>query len=161
MAYTFYVFTKKYLRLIIAIFILGVFLGSLTLNLVVSRRIDNLILEKSELESKLNEKQNQIENLEENLQQYREEIITNLVIKLETDLNEHKQQQIKEKIYNLLENQMGKEVSEVDPLTIRDIIHDRIISIENKDFTLNLFYIVLKQELELYIRIDDQVLQYD
>ncbi len=155
MSNSFYIFTRKHLRILIAVFILGIFIGTLCLNLFLSWKIDSLILENKVLEKEISEKQKQITRLEENLQKHKQDVITSLKITLITDLNQHKQQQIKEKILKLFNNYFGKEISKVDPLTIRDIFHNRKITIENKDYTLKLTFLVLKHETELYIFIDN------
>jgi len=152
---SFYIFTRKHLRILIAVFILGIFIGTLCLNLFLSWKIDSLILENKVLEKEISEKQNQITRLEESLQKHKQDTITSLKITLKTDLNQHKQQQIKEKIFKLFDNYFGKEISEVDPLTIRDIFHNRRIIMENKEYTLKLIFFVLKQETELYIFVEN------
>lgn len=159
MSNPFYIFTREQLRYILAIFILGIFIGSTGLNLVVSNKIDNLILTRNELEKEIEQQNQKIEQLEENIREHRNTFITDINIEINSDLNQHKQQEINDIIYQLLENQMGKEVSEFDPYVIKDIIDDRPVSLEDSDedseIHLNLdFLIVYNQELRVIVTVE-------
>ncbi|MFW5998527.1 MAG: hypothetical protein ACOCP5_02110 [Halanaerobiaceae bacterium] len=152
----FYIFTREQIKYILAIFILGIIIGSTGLNLLVSNRIDNLILNKNELEKKIEQQNQKIEKLEQNIQEHKNNFITDIVIEIDSDLNKHKQQVIKEKIFSLLENQIGKNVDQFDPVIITDIIDQRLISYEDTEIKIKLKYLIIyNQELHLTIEIQE------
>ncbi len=147
----FLVFNRTEFIYIIVIFILGIIIGATALNIFVSRKIDSLIYEKKELQNSLEDNKKQIEELETNLARQKHNFIRELNINLETELNKHNQQAVKEKIRELLSGIIGKEINLLDPLLLRDIINERYIIIEDNTFQLHLLYMVVQEKLELYI----------
>jgi hypothetical protein len=150
---TFYIYTKKELIFLLTIFILGFITGATLLNIYLSQRIDTLILNKNELESTVEDQKNQINKLEENLKIHKQHFINKLNISLETDLNKHTQQEISKKIRELLSGLIGQEISEVNPLLMREVINKRYIIIEKNTYQLHLIYMVIREELEIYIKV--------
>ncbi len=153
MSHPFLVFNRSQLIYIIVIFILGIITGATILNIYISQRIDRLIYEKKELENALYENEEQIEKLEKNLAKQKHNFIRELNIILDTELNKHKQQAVKEKLRELLSGVVGKEIDVIDPLLLREIINERYIKIENNTFQLHLIFMVIQAKLELYIKV--------
>lgn len=153
MSNPFFVYTNRELLYLLVIFVLGIILGATFLNIFISQKIDKLILKKKELETKYQEQEKQIKQLEKNLKKQKQHFIQSLAVKLKTDLNKHTQQEIIKKIHKLLARIPGKEFKKVDPLLLRDIINNRYIMVENKSYHLKLIYLVIKEELELYIEV--------
>ncbi len=154
MSHPFLVFNRSELIYIIAIFILGIIIGATALNIYISQRIDRLMYEKKELQNALYENEKRIEKLEKNLKKEKHNFIRTLNITLESDLNKHNQQAVKKKLQELLSGITGKEIALLDPLLLRDIINDRYIIIEDNTFQLHLLYMVIQENLELYIKVD-------
>ncbi|ACL69073.1 hypothetical protein [Halothermothrix orenii] len=153
MFYPIFSFTKGELIFILAVFILGTIVGATLLNIYLSRRIDNLILTNRELKIKNEEQQEQIDQLKENLKISRRHYINNVQIKLRSELNKHTQQDIIQKIKKLLSGLPGKEIKDIDALLIRDLINDRYLVIEDEVYRLELIYLVISEELTLYIKV--------
>ena len=154
MSHPFLVFNRSELIYIIVIFILGIIIGATALNIYISQQIDKLIYEKKELENSLQENQKEINKLEKNLAKQKHNFIRTLKITLETELNKHNQQAVKKKLQELLSGIIGKEITLLDPLLLRDIINNRYILIEDNTFQLHLLYMVIQENLELYIKVD-------
>ncbi|AZO96217.1 hypothetical protein [Halocella sp. SP3-1] len=150
---SFLVFTKKEFIYIIVIFLLGIITGATFLNLYSGRIIDQLILERNELTVKNREQSEQIKQLEEKFNRFRKTFINKINIELDTDVNKHTQQAIKTKISDLLAGLMGKEIEEIDPLLLKDVIHQRFIIIEDKTYQLELLYMVISDQLSFYIKV--------
>lgn len=128
-------------------------LGATLLNLYISPKIDKLMLEKNNLQATVDEQKLQIEKLNENLN--KQSFINKITIELKTDLNKHTQHEIIKKIRKLLDGIMGMEVKNIEPLLLRDIINDRYIPVEDKNYLLKLNFIsIVSQELQLYITVD-------
>jgi len=154
LSHPFLVFNRSELIYIIVIFILGIIIGATALNIYISQQIDKLIYEKKELENSLQENQKEINKLEKNLAKQKHNFIRTLKITLETELNKHNQQAVKKKLQELLSGIIGKEITLLDPLLLRDIINNRYILIEDNTFQLHLLYMVIQENLELYIKVE-------
>lgn len=151
MATPIFVFTRNELIYLLVLFLLGIIIGATLLNLFLSQQVDRLILEKKHLEVKVKEQEDQIKQLEEN--KYKYNYIRKLTINLDTDVNKHTQQVIKNKIRDLLSGLLGKEIKSIDPLLLWDVINDRYIPVEDKTFHLHLEIMVITEELQLYIKV--------
>ena len=156
MSNPFYIFTKNEIYYLIAIFILGLILGATILNLFVSHQVDQLILENKSLKQNLDNKENQIKKLNKNLKKQKRHLISNIEIILETDLNKHTQQEINKELNKILDSLVGKELSEIDPLLIKDSINQRYIHIEDKAYEINLVYMILKEEFQIYLNASEK-----
>ncbi len=153
MANLFYIFTKDEFIYVIVIFILGLILGGTLLNLYLSPKIDRLMLEKNDLQLKSEEQQEQIEKLKENLS--RQLYINKITIELRTDLNKHTQQDISNKIREMLSGLMSLEVKNIEPLLLRDAINDRYVPVGDKNYHIQLdFFVIINEELQLYITVN-------
>jgi hypothetical protein len=148
---SFFVYTKNEIIYLMVIFLFGVITGAALLNLSLSQQIDHLMLEKNELKVKIEEQLNTIKQLEENRDKYN--YIRKISIELETDLNKHSQQAIKNKTRELLAGIVGKEIKNLDPLLLRDIVNDRYLLIEDKHYHLQLEYLVISEEMELFLKV--------
>ncbi len=158
MSNPFLIFTREQLIYLIAVFLLGIVIGSTLLNLYVSYRIDELILQNNKLKSTIKEKNTEIEQLEKNIKDYRQQFIQTINIDFKTDLNKHLQQKLKEKTKELLTNLRGRNINDLDLLLIlENTLNNRQLSIENKNITLHLFYVsYIDDQLNLIIIVHDQ-----
>ncbi len=154
----FYVFTRENLALLLAIFLLGIILGSTTIHLFVSSKVDLLILEKKQLEIIINENETRIQQLEKNLKEHRQDFIKKININLDTDLDEHRQQELKNKIYELLKELMGKNIEDLDfYFFIEKTLDNRQIKLENRLLTLHLKLIsFIQDELNIIIETETE-----
>lgn len=152
MANSFYIFTKSEIYYVIALFILGIILGATLLSLFISHQVDQLILENKSLKNELESQNKQIEKLNKNLIKQKKNIISDIQIMLETNLNKHTQQELKKNLNTILESLIGKELKELDPLLIRDTINDRYIHIEDKAYKITLIYMILQEEIQIYLK---------
>ena len=150
----FLVFTKKELFFILAVFLLGFLLGATFISAYSGRDFDKLILENKELKTDLAELEKQLEQLD--LKFKDRLIIKSINPYLDTNLNKHTQQEIVKKIRSLLNGLVGKEISEVDPLLLHNIINEAIIMVEKRSYRLSLSYLVISDKLDLYLKVKDE-----
>ena len=143
MANSFYIFTKSEIYYVIALFILGIILGATLLSLFISHQVDQIILKN---------KNKKIEYLNKKLKKQKSHLISDIQIKLETNLNKHTQQELKKNLNTILESLIGKDLKELDPLLIRDTINNRYIHIEDKAYKITLVYMILKEEIQIYLK---------
>ncbi|MFW5981110.1 MAG: hypothetical protein ACOCRU_00880 [bacterium] len=149
----FFIFTKKDLLFILMIFTLGIITGATFITIFTSRNIDHLVLENKDLSSKIEEQEKKIEQLDKQFQNRL--IVHSITPHLDTDLNKHTQQEIIKKVRNLLNGLLGKDIAEIDPLLLRDIINEGYIMVEGHSYQLHLSYIVISDELKLYLRVNN------
>lgn len=117
------------------------------------RDLDLLILENKELKTKIEEQEKQLGQLDK---QFKNRLLVQTINpQLETDLNKHTQQEISKKIRNLLAGLIGKELKEIDPLLLQNIINEASIIVEGHTYQLQLSFLVISDQLSLYIRINN------
>lgn len=130
--------------------IIGILLGAACLNALVSYRIDAYLEEIEHLKTVIEDKEIRLKKLEESVNK-RKLILKdiNVVLIYEGDemdkiaLEKH----IKEKYTKLL----GKEVKTIDLDLIGEIIDNRIMKINNKEYSLKLNKIFLSDILKIFI----------
>lgn len=134
------------------VFILGIIIGGTLISAYSGKDLDRLILENNEFKTTIDEQKNQLEQLNQKYKNFL--LIQTITPHLDTDINKHTQQEIIKKIRDLLAGLVGKELNEIDPLLLRDIINGASIIVEDQTYQLHLLYIVVSDELELYLKVD-------
>jgi hypothetical protein len=66
-------------------------------------------------------------------------------------LNEHTEQELTKKLNNILESLIGNELSEIDPLLIRNTVNQRFIHIEDKAYEVTFIYMILREETIIHL----------
>lgn len=150
---SFFVFTKSELIFVLSVFILGIILGATVITLLTGKYIDQLVLKNKELETLVKDQEQQLGQLDKKFKN--KLVVQKIVPLLNTDVNKHTQQEIVGKIRALLAGLVGKEISEIDSLLIRDIINEASIIVDDHIYQLHLTYIVVSDELNLYLTIND------
>ncbi|MFI5359459.1 MAG: hypothetical protein ACHQYO_05355 [Halanaerobiales bacterium] len=146
-----FAFTRKELFFVLAVFLLGFLLGATIISAYSGRDLDKLILENKELKTELAGLEKQLEQLD--LKFKNRLIIQSINPYLDTDLNKHTQQEIIKKIRSLLDGFVGKEINEVDPLLLHNIINEASIIVEKRSYQLSLSYLVVSDKLQLYLKV--------
>ncbi len=153
MPFPFFIYNKRELRFTLVIFILGIIIGALLLNIIVSKKLDILILDNNKLKNNCQEKDLEINELKSNLKEQKKHFIQKLSIEINSDLNQHTEQKIEKKIKDLLSGLIGENYKNLDPLLLRNIIHQRYLMVEDKTYRLELDYIVISEELKIFVKI--------
>ncbi len=150
---SFFVFTKEELIFVLSVFILGIIVGATLLTILTGKYIDQLVLKNKELETLVKDQKQQLGQLDK---QFKNKLVVQKIVPfLDTDINKHRQQEIIKKIRNLLTGLVGKDISEIDSLLIRDILNEASIIVEDDIYQLHLSYLVISDELKLYLIIND------
>ncbi len=142
-------YTKNELIYILVIFLLGIIIGATLLNIYSGKIIDRLVLEKNDLQATVEEQYQQIEQLEKYKYQLTIKKITPV---LDTELNQHVQDEIIKKIRSLLSKYLGRQIQNTDFLLLWDVINERLLIIEDKTYQLNLQLIIATEEIKLYLQ---------
>ena len=143
MAFRFLTLTKAELLVISAAFILGIILGSSLINLIIGAQLDQLLYEKKKLVAKVNNQQTKLNKLEQSLAQRKKPVIQNLEIKINNKLDKHSKQNIEEQLFDLLNSLIGREIADIDTELLATTLENRIITIEDSNYKLNLTWLVI------------------
>lgn len=148
-----YSLTKSELYFILAIFILGFILGILLLNLYTSKKIDYYMLENKILMDKLQNLHNNIEKLNKTINKHKQHMVQNIEIVIQSDLNDHTRQGLKKRIINILDSLIGTEIIEINTELLIKTVDERNIIFEDKNYSLNLVYIILSEKTTIALNI--------
>ncbi|MGM0370095.1 MAG: hypothetical protein ACQEP9_06735 [Bacillota bacterium] len=143
MSFNFLSITKAELLVICAAFILGIILGSSIINLVIGAQLDQLLYEKKKLIAKNNNQQTKLNKLQESLAQRKKPVIQNLEIEITTQLDKHTKQNLEEKLFELLNSLIGREIAKIDTQLIASTLENRIIKTEDNNYKLNLNWLII------------------
>lgn len=148
--------TKYFIFLITGI-IIGGMAGIISLNLLISSRIDEYYKEIQSLQSIIEEKDLQLQKLEKVLNSKKlliKDIKVELVFKNEEYDDEivkiTLEKHIKEKYKELL----GKEISKIDVEILWEVVDNRIMKIDNMEYRLNLNKIMVTEVLRLWVDVE-------
>ncbi|MFW6023034.1 MAG: hypothetical protein ACOCQW_05955 [Halanaerobiaceae bacterium] len=149
---SFFILTKKDLLFFTSIFILGIILGATIITIYTAKQIDTLILKNNDLTTQINEQKNQINQMDERFKN--KMVVRKITPVIDSNLNKHTQQSVVKKIRKLLSGLIGQELEMIDPLLLRNIINEASIIVEDHTFHLHLSYLVITDEIKLYLKID-------
>lgn len=146
---------KYFLFFILGLFIGGM-LGIITVNLLISYRIDNYIKEIKRLDKIIEEKDFQLQKLEKNTHDKRI-FVKNIEIQLKYENEEENDDIVKitleKHIKDKLKCLLGKEVKNIDGDILFEIIDKRIMKIGDKEYQFKVERIMISQIVKLWIEI--------
>ena len=146
-------FTKKEIYFLMAIFISGLILGALLLNIYLSKTIDYYMLENKILMDKLQNSHNKIKKLNKTLDK-RKKIIKDITININSNHNEHTKQALKKEILYILENWIGAEIEKINIDLLIKILDKRNIIIGDKNYKVDLLYIIINKQTLISFEIE-------
>jgi hypothetical protein len=142
-----------------AILFLGIVFGSVYVNTQYGKRIDILMLENQNLNSELEASREELQEVKDNLSQKDRREITGIEVyvsikngsfnKLE---RESIQMEISQKVKKMLESLKGRELKNLDYTLIPQILNQRIIEVEGKEFTLETEMLVLDEKIVIHLQ---------
>lgn len=156
MSFKFLTLTKSQLLVICASFILGILLGSSIINIIIGRQLDQLLYEKKKLVAQVNNQQTKLNKLEKSLAQRKKPVIQNITIEFKTKLDKHTQQNLEEKLFELLNSLIGREITKIDTALLSTTLENRIIKTENQNYKLNLHWIIIHPITKFSFTIQEQ-----
>jgi len=139
---------------------LGIILGAAVVNIITARKIDQLYLEKAALQVKVKEQEKKLENLNKSLKKQRTRIIENIHV-ISNLKDQHKKIKLQENINELLENVLGQDLKRVDPMLIYKILDNRIISLNEDNFLMEVDIIVMDTDLEVFLTLKPKSFKQD
>jgi len=147
----------------IALFATGTLLGAALMTISVAYRIDELILEKQNLQKELHNAQEENDNLRQiveekkRLQNLKVEKIEPVIIFPPETFTKYEEEalelELQNKIKVLLEDLKGKEIENLDYYLIPKIINGRHVSVLSRSLRLQIECIVIATKLTVYTRV--------
>ena len=146
----------KYFTTITISIIIGMFLGAISLNVLISYRIDEYHKEITYLKGTIEEKDIKLEKLEESINNRRfilKAIEVELIYDGEDEEDEIDKVTLEKNIKSKYSNLIGKEVKTIDIDLVQEVIHKRIMKLDNNEYQLMVKKIVLTDVLKLWIEV--------
>jgi len=132
----------------------GIIIGSLSLLLMVSYRLEEYHKEIVSLENKIEESRAKLEKLEEAGEKpylSLQDIKVHLDFQGDEIAKIHIEKAIKEKYISLL----GKDVKDMDGNILAEVIDRRIFKLDEREYKLTAEKVILSEVLKLYIRVEE------
>lgn len=149
MKFLYFPFSTKNFHKYIGLFILGLLVGGVMTLVLHGQSYDNLYIQKKEVESYVIELQNTIERLEKIQQQQTHNLLVREIL-VQTDLSDPvKNVDIRTEVSGLLKDLIGENVETINPELIINIVDNRVIMVEEKQFRLNVRSLVISKTLIL------------
>ncbi len=147
----------KFLRLI-SMLILGLLIGSSTTILLIGSQVDQLNLEKEGLEHRLSACEDENTKLQESLQK-RKLVVTSIepIVTIENDdLTSYEREsytlEITKIIKELLNPLNGKEIEDIDYTLVPEVLENRIVTVDGKNFRLHVNTIIFSQKVIVVVK---------
>ncbi|GAB6138715.1 hypothetical protein [Halanaerobaculum tunisiense] len=146
MQVNFLALTKKELVRLLASFLLGLIVGGSLINFWIGSQLDQLIYEKKQLIATINTQETELKQLKESLQEEKRTVVQELKINIQTELDKHTKQELKEKLFGILNSLLGRNISQIDGQLIAETINDRVIISEEKSYQIQVTWLVIQPQ---------------
>lgn len=133
--------------------IIGILIGTVVFNIFVSYRMDQFYQKIAYLEQIVQEKNSVLEKFEKNTNTW-SLIIKGIEVVLVFDGDEIDKIQIEKNIKDKYSTLLGKEVKNVDPDLIFEVVDKRIFKIDDKEYKLKVNKLILTEILKIWISVE-------
>lgn len=148
----FWAMNKDEIFRLLACLLLGILIGAVSINTFTGRELDELYYENRELFEELAVKEHRLERLQESLSDYRDPVIKEIAIEIESDEERHREQDIKREVHSILKPLIGMEVDRIDGALLRQTLDERLIKVEDKSFEISIELVLLAPKTIFSIR---------
>jgi len=140
---------------ILAIFTLGAIVGASLMNFQIGQKIDQLHQQNDVLVSEVEDKEIMINELDKSLKSLEGEkyVVKSISIHIELEKeDEFTQLELEKQVKDMLLSIIGRELEEIDPLSVPTIINKRRVLIENTEYLLEVENSLISEEIVMYIK---------
>lgn len=149
----------------ISLFFLGLIIGSSLTVFLIGYQVDQLSLENDSLQHKLEACEEEIKELNESLKN-KKHVITSIEPIIDfanDDLNSYDKEsyslEVAKIIKDYLSSLKGREIEGIDYSIVTQVLENRIISIDEKSFVLDVTTIIISQKVLVYVVVKDYKIQ--
>jgi len=146
----------KFLFCFIVGIISGILIGSVTLSIIVSYRMDTQYRRITYLENTIQDKDARLEKLEKSLNTQGvilKEVEVNLDFGEKEDGDEIDKIDIEKTIREKYITLLGKEVKTLDPDIILEVVDQRILKMEDREYKLQVNKLIVTETLKIFIQV--------
>jgi septal ring factor EnvC (AmiA/AmiB activator) len=143
----------KYLLTLITGMLVGLLIGIIVINTLISYRIDQYHQRIKYLEKAIEDEKTKFKKLEESINK-RKFIIKDIEVMLIYEGDELEKIELDKHIKGKYSNLLGKEVKTIDADMTSDIIDGRIMQIGDKEYKLKVNKLVITEVLKIWVKID-------
>jgi len=143
---------------LLAVFFMGLVMGSTYVNTVYSERIDTLLLENQNLAGELEAAREELEELKENLSQKGKKEVTGIELYVtitDNNLSKYEREdleiQISKEVKKILEPLKGQPLEKLNYLLIPQIINHRVLEFNGRKFQLETKLLVIAEKIIIHI----------
>ncbi|KNZ68275.1 hypothetical protein Tfer_3173 [Thermincola ferriacetica] len=147
--------TATGLRLV-ALFFLGLVTGASVTNLITGRHLEKAYLEIQSLQDKVADQERQIESLQAELDLRQESLVKEIKIHVLHD-EKYIRLEIEDFAKGMLQELVGKEVENIDPILVSNILDNRVTEIDKTAYTLRVKAVLVSERILVYIVPDDDI----
>jgi hypothetical protein len=142
---------KRY-HSIIASFILGAIIGITIFNGIFASRLDLLYQINESQSAEIMDKTNKLEKLESSLNKYQYLVVTDIKVELDFRGSDLELIALEKYAKDLLKDQLGKRIQDVDVDMIFQVFNERIVSINEENYILYVRTVILSDVLDVKLR---------
>lgn len=137
----------------LALFVLGVLLGAVLTVVTVGRQLDSAYLERKALQNKVLEQLDTIQRLEKSLADQESQAlrVEQVKVSLINPPAPFLALDLEDEALRLLSDLIGKEVGRIDLRLVHNLVHERIVQVEDKRFELLVRGIQLYRQVEVML----------
>ena len=154
MFFPIFTMNKRELLFFIAIFIISFLLGAVISNLYLSKKLDYYILENKILMDRLQNLHNNINKLNKIINQGKNNPVKEIKFEIESNLNNHKKQELKKTIFAVIENIIGTEINKIDINLLIKSIDNRYFMIDDEKYIIKIKYIILSEKTKIFVKVE-------
>lgn len=149
----FLAFKRNEMLQLVAFFLLGTITGAVIINIYMGKKLDHLYYENKDLLEEVAAQRYRLERLEESLEDYRNPVIKEIQIEIESREEKHMEQDVKAELHLILKPLIGMEVDQVDGTLLRQTLHGRLVKVGDKSFEIFMNLVLLAPKTIFSIRI--------
>lgn len=135
-----------------AFFVLGFFLGAVSIFVFSSQQVEGLYQEREKLKVDLFETRERLTRLENLWESRHEEIVREIKIDMEMEKDTFGELAIKKAIQEIVNDLVGEKVQSLNPSLVIRMLDERKITADGREYRLDLQAVVISEVLTLYIK---------
>lgn len=144
---------QKFILCFIAGLLTGILIGTAILSIIVSYRMDMHYKKIAYLETTIQDKNSRLEKLEKSINT-QNIILKDIEIILIFDGDEMDKIEIEKAIKEKYSTLLGKEVKNIDPDILIEVVDKRILKIEDREYKLHINKLILTEVLKIFIKVE-------
>lgn len=141
------------MRYSISLLILGVLAGTIIMHTIQGKALEKLYWEKENLKVELYETREQLKKIQEQHKSLLPALIEKIELEITMEEDSFVEPDLKLRIYDLVKEVLGQEIQTLPYPLLFNLLHERIVQVENKQFRLEVEAIIIGKTLVYYLKV--------